>query len=325
MHAAGRALAGATSRLTPIAIAAALLALVLPSRALANGSDLLLAGLVLFTALGIPAAALRGLRRHVAVIGFLSIAPLIALGALAWAIGRPFAGPVQHGLLGAGLASSEVASVGLVALAGADATVAVAVVTGSLICSAVLGPLAIGVLGGGHAGGGKLLARFALVVIAPLVAGVAVRTRVPRLGRLDAQRDGVCALVVATLVYAALSGASGGHGLAAATLAAALFLAVSALLATVWLRFARRPAAEAAVPGAFAIGMRDFAVAAALATQAFGTAAGTLAGVYGVLMLIAGSLAATRLRRGSSSSPPAAPAPSPPTRRSGPRDPPARD
>jgi predicted Na+-dependent transporter len=43
--------------------------------------------------------------------------------------------------------------------------------------------------------------------------------------------------------------------------------------------------------------MRDFAVAAALATQAFGSAAGAVPGVYGVLMLIAAALAAGRLSR----------------------------
>jgi predicted Na+-dependent transporter len=41
--------------------------------------------------------------------------------------------------------------------------------------------------------------------------------------------------------------------------------------------------------------MRDFAVAAALATQAFGTAAAAVPGVYGVVMLVAGAIAAGRL------------------------------
>jgi predicted Na+-dependent transporter len=43
--------------------------------------------------------------------------------------------------------------------------------------------------------------------------------------------------------------------------------------------------------------MRDFAVAAALATQAFGSGAGAVPGVYGVMMLIAGAIAASRLSR----------------------------
>ena len=47
--------------------------------------------------------------------------------------------------------------------------------------------------------------------------------------------------------------------------------------------------------GALVIELRDFAVAAALAAQAFGPPAPTVAGVYGVLMLLAGAAAAQLL------------------------------
>jgi predicted Na+-dependent transporter len=47
----------------------------------------------------------------------------------------------------------------------------------------------------------------------------------------------------------------------------------------------------------FAVAPRDFAVAATLATQAFGASAATVAGIYGVLMLITGALTATAVRR----------------------------
>jgi bile acid:Na+ symporter, BASS family len=292
----GRALAAAPRALMPLALLAAALAIVLPSTAVAHRSDLLLALLVLATALGIPAAELAALRRHAAAVTALSIAPLIVLAAAAWLLGRPFAAPTQDGLLAVGLASSEVASVGLVALAGADATIALGVVTGSLVLSAVLGPAAIGMLAttAHHGGTGQLLARFALVVIVPLVVGVAVRTAAPRLGRVDPQREGVAAVTVAVLVYAALSGADGAHGLGAALAASALFLAVSAALGELWRRAQRGPAA---VPGALTIAMRDFAVAAALASQAFGPSAGAVPGVYGVVMLLAGAAAAGAVGR----------------------------
>jgi BASS family bile acid:Na+ symporter len=286
--------------LTPLAVAAAVLGVLVPSGALASRSDLLLAALVLATALGISFSDLAGLRAHLASVVVLSVVPLVVLAVVAWALGRPFAAPIRHGLLGVGLSSAEVASVGLVSLAGADATIALGALTGSLVLAAVLGPLAIGWLGGGggHVNSGHLLARFALVVLVPLVVGVAVRS-VERfratLASLDGPRDGVSAIVVAVLVYAALSGTHGAHHLAAAVLASALFLAVSGAGAFAWLRAAARGAS--AVPGAFGIAMRDFAVAAALATQAFGTAAGAVPGVYGVLMLIAGAAAASRLSR----------------------------
>lgn len=292
-----RALAGIPRVLTPLALLAAVLALVVPSGAVAARSDLLLAILVLATALGISFADLRRLRDHAGAVALLSIAPPVLLGAAAWALGRPFAPPVRDGLLAVGLASSEVASVGLVALARADATIALGAVSGSLIGSALIGPLAIGALAGSpaHANPGPLLARFALVVIVPLIVGVAARSRWPRAAVADPEREGVAALTVAVLIYAALSGTHGAHRLAAALLASVAFLAVSAALAELW---RRRAAAATAVPGALAIAMRDFAVAAALATQAFGTRAGAVPGVYGVVMLVAGTVAASRLARG---------------------------
>ena len=297
-----RALGTVLRWLTPLAVTAAVLALVLPARGVAEHSDLLLAALVLFTALGISATELLTLRYHALTIAGLSLVPLIILGAVGWALGRPFSPEVQHGLLGTGLASAEVASVGLVGLAGADATIAVGVVTGSLVATAILSPLIIGRLSpGAHIDTLSLLGRFALVVIAPLIIGVAIRSlRRPGtwLTAHDEARDGIAALTVVALVYAALSGTHGAHGLGTATVASAGFLLSSIALAAVWHRASRGAAgAVTATSGAFTIAMRDFAVAATLATQAFGAGAGTVPGVYGVLMLIAGSLAATGLRR----------------------------
>jgi SBF-like CPA transporter family (DUF4137) len=283
-----------------LAIAAAGLGLLAPSTALAERSDLLLALLVLASALGISFTAVARLREHSREILILSTLPLIVLAGAAWLIGRPFAPVVRDGLLAVGLSSTEVAAVGLVALAGADATIALGAVTGSLILAALIGPLAIGPLSGGaaHAGSGHLLGRFALIVILPLLIGVAVRSR-PKLGAriasLDGEREGVAALAVALLVYAALSGVQAAHHLGAALLASIAFLIVSGGLAALW----RRSAAggPSAVPGALSIAMRDFAVAATLATQAFGTAAAVVPGVYGVAMLVAGAIAAGRLAR----------------------------
>jgi predicted Na+-dependent transporter len=292
-----RALAAAPRWLTPIALVAAACAALAPSGALARHSDLLLAVLVAATALGISFRDLARLKGHAGAIAFLSVAPLVVLAALAWAVGRPFSPTIQHGLLGVGLSSAEVAVVGLVALAGADATVALGAVTGSLIVAALVGPLAIGWLGGGgHADSGALLGRFSLVVIVPLLCGVSVRSVAPRLAAFDGEREGIAALSVAVLVYAALSGTHGARHLGAAVLASLAFLAGSAGLGELWRR--RAGGGGAAVPGALSIAMRDFAVAAALATQAFGTAAGAVPGVYGVLMLVGGTVAAGRLRPG---------------------------
>jgi BASS family bile acid:Na+ symporter len=334
--AAGRAV---TRLILPLTLLATALALLVPSGAVAGRSDLLLALLVLATALGIPWSELTALRSRAATVAFLSVAPLVVLAAFAWALGHAFGSVTRDGLVAVGLSSSEVASVGLTALAGADATVALGAVAGSLVLAALVGPVAIGWLTGGHGhahgGSGHLLARFALVVLAPLCAGVAVRSARGTgawLARHDDERDGIAALTVIVLVYASLSGTHGSHGLGSALVASVCFCAGSALLGWAWYAWAardpatpaRRPAARdpatpgprpaagdpapagqrlgapdpaTAVPGALAIGMRDFAVAAALASQAFGTHAAVVPGVYGVVMLVAGTAFVTLVRR----------------------------
>ena len=207
----------------PLTLLATALALLVPSSAVAGRSDVLLALLVLATALGIPWSELTALRSRAATVGFLSVAPLVVLAAFAWALGHAFDSSTREGVVAVGLSSSEVASVGLTALAGADATIALGAVAGSLVLAALVGPVAIGWLagahGGAHGGSGHLLARFALVVIAPLCVGVAVRSARASgawLAQRDDERDGIAALTVIVLVYAALSGTQGSHGLGSA-------------------------------------------------------------------------------------------------------------
>jgi predicted Na+-dependent transporter len=225
----------------------------------------------------------------------LALGPFLVLVPLAWAIGRLFDGAVREGVVALGLAPTEVAAVGLAALAGADAVLVLAAVAGSLVASAALGPVALAALGGSaDVDLGPLLGSFALVVLLPLAAGLAARAAVPKLGRAEPEFGAIGALAIAALVYAALSGTAeaGGGTLGAAVLAGAAFLAASAALAAIALR-----EATDATP-AFCLGLRDFAVAAALAGQAFGPRAAVVAGVYGVMMLVAGAaLAAVERRR----------------------------
>jgi predicted Na+-dependent transporter len=101
--------------------------------------------------------------------------------------------------------------------------------------------------------------------------------------------------VVSLLVYAALSGVDGGPGLATAVLGASAFLVAGVVVGAVAAVALRRR--EQASTVGFPTGLRDFAVAAALADQAFGTRAAAVAGIYGALMLVAGAGAVTGLRR----------------------------
>jgi predicted Na+-dependent transporter len=180
----GRALQRAGDRLLALAALAAALALVVPSHALAQRSDVVLAALVLFTALGIAPVQLASLTAHKLQLAVLVLAPFVALVPLAWVISRLFSGAVRDGVLALGVSSTEVAAVGLVALARGSAVLALGALAGSLVVAALLGPVALGALAGagGDVAVGALVGRFALVVLVPLAVGLVARATLPQSG-----------------------------------------------------------------------------------------------------------------------------------------------
>jgi predicted Na+-dependent transporter len=291
-----RGLQSAPRLLLPLAVAAAVVAIQAPSDALAERSDLVLAALVLCTALGISPSELAGLRSRKRVVAGLVFAPFALLVPLAWAVSRLFDGPVRDGVLALGVASTEVAAVGLVALAGGSAVLALGVLAGSLVVAALAGPPVLGLLAqaGTDVAVGELIGRFALVVVVPLAVGLAARARIDRLSEVDADLAGLASLTVVLLLYCAMSGAAGGDELLSAAAASALFLLVSGIAVAAWALIAPR---DLRFTGALVIELRDFAVAAALAAQAFGPPAATVAAVYGVLMLLLGAAVAQLLNR----------------------------
>ncbi len=284
----------------PLAIVAVILARLVPSRTLSGDSDWLLAALVLVTAVQIDPRQLSGLRRRLPVIIGLAVGVLLVDTALAWLVSRLFTGPTRDGILSLGLASTEVASVGLIGLAGGETVLALGILTVSLVVSAILGPLLAGTLAHTTGGGGSLdvLGRFAMVVLLPLAAGLAIRAARPQLQRVEGEANGLSALAVCALLYAAVSGVSGGHQLLNGLLGSAIFIIVAAAFGGVLARGLRAGGLrlDPAVV-VFTTTLRDFAVAATLARQAFGSAAAGVGGVYGALMLLTGAWAATLLRR----------------------------
>lgn len=284
--------------IAPVAAFAVLLALVVPSHPVARRSDVLLAALVLATGTLIDPRQLRDVRRQAPAIALLTVGAFLVLTLGAWLISRLFSGDVRAGVLSLGLASTEVASVGLVGIAGGDAVMAVGALTLSLITSAVLGPVLAGVLAhpAGHESATGLLGRFALVVLAPLGGGLLLRGLRRGLGRVSGTLNGSAALLVCALLYAAISGIHGGHQLIDGLIGSAAFIVVSAVVAV-----ALRATSlfDGLDPAALLLttSLRDFAVAAALAAQAFGTRAAGVAGEYGALMLLAGAITASVMRR----------------------------
>lgn len=276
-----------------LALLAAGLALLVPSRALGDRIDLPLAALVAVTSLGIDPRALRGRVGRAGPVVALAAGPIVILTLIAFLLSRLAGGALREGTLALGVAPAEVASVGLVGLAGGPAEAALAVLGVSLIVSVLAGPPALALLGHAHHAAGivQLLGRFSLVVLVPLAVGLAVRTRTPERIASGPELPAASSILVALLVYASLSG-TGRHHLGSAVLISLAFLAVSAAGAVVVVGATTLNAGLG-----LTVAMRDFAVAAALAQAAFGAGAAQVAGVYGSLMLILGALTPTVARR----------------------------
>jgi predicted Na+-dependent transporter len=220
----------------------------------------------------------------------------VTLPALAWLASRLVTGPVlRGGVLAAGVAPTEVASVALTGLAGGE----VALAAGLLVVSTVLTVLLAGPIlsiAGAHSSASQLglLATLALVVALPLVAGSALRTLDPLGGR---EQPLVRVLGTVSLLVLLWEVASELHLRASDTRVAAallLYLAGGAVLG--WLLAIGVPA-QRRTAIVLPTAMRDFAVAAGIATSAFGAAAAAPLGVYGILVLIFGTAAVYAVRR----------------------------
>jgi BASS family bile acid:Na+ symporter len=284
----------------PLVLMTAAAGLLWPSREAAGHSDLILAVLVLAVALTIDPRRFRAVARARRRIAAAVLLPLALLLPLSIAVAAVFDGAPHDGVVALGLASTEVASAGLVALAGGDAALALTVVALSLGVTAAAAPLVAPLLVDTSIEPGELIVRFSVVVLVPLVVGLAVRARMGG-KRIEALGDRAATLVLAVLVYAALGDLGDLSRLGSAIAAAALFLVGSVAIAVLL-----RPLPGELRTGGFVFGLRDFAVAAALAGQFNSPGAAATPAVYGVLMLVLAAAAAPRLRRATTPPPVAA-------------------
>lgn len=126
--------------------------------------------LVLSTGVALAPAAWRDLRPALPRVATSVLVSAAVLPVLAWAVGLLLSDPVlRHGVLAAGVAPAEVASVALVAMTGGRAAVTVVIVAGSVLVAvgsagavlSLLGPAASFDLGG-------LLVQLLLIVGLPL-------------------------------------------------------------------------------------------------------------------------------------------------------------
>ncbi len=288
--------------LLPLVVALGALGMALPEpgQALdrAGGIDPTLAVLVFATGLSVSTASLVTACPRWPRLALALVASAIALPTLAWAVSNLVWGPFRDGVLAVGVAPAEVASVALVGLAGGEVAVAAVLLVASTLITVVLAGPVLGLMAGVptlHPAG--LLFNLGLVVGLPLVAGGGLRQishpgeRGLGLGRLA----GSAALLVLLWEVASQVHLRPAYGMV--TLALVAFLAGATGLG--WLLARGLPGSTHSAI-LLPVAMRDFAVAAGIASAAFGGASTGPLGIYGLLVLLFGT-ASARLARARSS------------------------
>ncbi len=259
-----------------------------------TGIDVLLAVLVFATAVTIRPAALWQLptvwrNMLAALVAGVSILPL-----LSWMVSRLVAaGSLRDGIMTVGLAPCEIASVATTSMAAGDAAVSAGSLIGSTAATiALAGPLLTLETGHSSVHQGQVALNLTLVVVLPLVAGLLVGKAPPVRSRTSIA-DTVATLSVAGLVAFIAAHVHLSIRYLAVAAALVVFLAGSVGLGELLGRGTDRASGTAFL---LTTSMRDFAIAAAIAAQAFGPAAAAPLGIYGILVLVWGTAAAGYLR-----------------------------
>jgi len=195
----------------------------------------------------------------------------------------------------AGVAPAEVATVALCVIAGGEAAVCATLLAASTVITVVAAGPILSLLGASvTVSSAGLLGNLAVVIALPLAAGVALRTAWSPGSGLDAAVRLVTVLALLLLLWQVASQIRLDSAYVQVIVALVVYVAGSAVLGGV---LALRAPAGQATAVLLPVAMRDFAVAAGIATAAFGPAAAAPLGAYGVLVLLAGSVVALTARR----------------------------
>jgi len=248
-----------------------------------------LAILVFCTGSSVTFADFKGLRTASRWMALVLAATTIILPVLAWLASRLVTEPaLQGGVMAAGVAPVEVASVALIGLAGGEVVVAAGLLIASTLLTVLLaGPILMFL--GAHSATSQagLLATLALVVALPLIAGCGMRTLDPFGGRERSLVEivGMVSLLVLLWEIASELRLHASDVLVAVALLA--YLAAAGVLGWLLALGAPAPRRTAVI---LTTAMRDFAVAAGIAASAFGIAAAAPLGIYGVMVLVFGAI-----------------------------------
>ncbi len=260
-----------------------------------QGIDVFLVILVFFTALTIEPGTLRDLPAAWRRLSVALIAGITVLPALSWLVAHLVtAGHLRDGVAAIGLAPGEFASIATTAMAGGDVALAGGLLVGSTVLTVILaGPILAAEASGTALDPWHILVNLLCIVAVPLGAGVAVRATLRPPRRVIEAASTVSTLSVAALVALVAAEVHFARSYLTVLAAVAAFLAVSAGLGLLVGRGTTLRVREALL---LTLSMRDFAIAAGLATAAFGPEAAAPLGLYGIAVLVWGTGAAGFLR-----------------------------
>jgi predicted Na+-dependent transporter len=256
--------------------------------------DIVLFVLVLAAAMTLPERALADLPNRAGRLAAVEALAVVGVPVIAWTAAHLVpAGPARLGITSIGVAPAEIATVALTTVALGETATAAALLVASTAVTAVLAAPVLSLLAGG-AGvrAGDLVATLVVVVLVPFALGLVARGAVA--ADVGEPAGKVASGAVIVLVALVGSQVQLDHTLVRAALALLVVVGASALLGMALGRLAG-PADRSAV--LLSVSMRDFAVAAGIASAAFGAKAAAPLGLYGILVMVWGSLVAARSRR----------------------------
>jgi predicted Na+-dependent transporter len=260
-----------------------------------QGIDILLVILVFSTAVGIEPRSLRRLPASWRLLTLALVVGVTVLPALSWLASHLVtSGPLREGVTTMGLAPCEIASIATTAMAGGDVGLAGGMLIGSTVLTVtVAGPILDIETSGSSIRPAHIIVNLLVVVALPLAVGVSVRALTPVPRRGERMASTVSVLSVAALVALVAAEVHLSSRYLAVVAAISTFVVASAVVGRLLGLKSRRPAMEAVL---LTTSMRDFAIAAALASAAFGPAAAAPLGVYGITVLVWGTGSAGFMR-----------------------------
>jgi len=263
-------------RLVPLVVGAAALGVAFPTggRYLTgvHGIPVTLAVLVATTGIALTTGQLRASRTATARLLGVLVITSVALPALAWGASQlTDPGPMRQGVLAAGVAPAEVASVALVGLGGGEAALTAALLIGSTLVTVLAAGPILSILGSAATvSSATLLIQLLLVVALPLTAGIATRHALRPNATVLSASTALGTLALLALLWQVASQITLKPSYVSLTLAVLVFLVASTGLG--WLLTIRlTPPRRLALT--LPVAMRDFAVATGIATAAFSPAA----------------------------------------------------